>query len=39
MTKPHDINPHWVKGHDGDRYNEECNSLAQSQATRQRAIH
>lgn len=38
LTKQHDIDWQWVKGHDGDRHNEECNQLAQSQAARQRLM-
>jgi len=39
LTKQHDIEWHWVKGHNGDRFNEECNQLAQSQAAKQKLIH
>jgi ribonuclease HI len=38
LSKLHDIDWQWVKGHNGDPFNEECNSLAQNQALRQKLI-
>ncbi len=31
MINFHKVNFHWVKGHDGDLYNEECDSLAKNE--------
>ena len=28
------VNFHWVKGHDGDKYNERCDKLARSEAAK-----
>ncbi len=36
LTKQHDVDWQWVRGHNGDPLNEQCNQLAQDQARARR---